>query len=179
MKKIISLLLLLLLITGCGNNTARGAVENYMKKYKTLDSEVLVDMENMIRDEKLNNEEKEKYREILKKQYKDLIFDDLEEEYDDEVSYVTVKIEVYNLYKAESDALVYLENNMNEFYNEDNVYDVDKFTKFKLDRMKETNDRVNYMITFTITKENNKYILSDLTNDDLKKIHGIYNYELS
>ena len=179
MKKILSIVLIILIITGCGNNTARSAVESYMKKYKTLDSEVLVDLENMIKEENLSNADKDKYRDILKKQYKDLSYDILEEEYDDEVSYVTVKIEVYNLYKAESDALIYLENNMNEFYDENNNYDVDKYINFKLDRMKNTNERVNYMITFTVTKENNKYVLSDLTSDDLKKIHGIYNYEIN
>ena len=48
MKKIIILVLSLLLVSACGMNTAKNAVESYLKKYKTLDSEVLVDLENVI-----------------------------------------------------------------------------------------------------------------------------------
>lgn len=178
MKKIISLLVLVLMISGCGSNTARNAVERYMKKYKTLDSEVLVDMENTIKKENLSNEQEEKYRDILKKQYKDLSFEILEEEYDNEVSYVTVKIEVYDLYKAQSDATVYLENNPQEFYNDSNEYDVNKFIDYKLERMKDTTSRVDYTITLTVTKENDKYVVENPTENDLRKIHGVYNYEI-
>lgn len=178
MKKIISLLVLVLIISGCGNNTARNAVESYMKKYKTLDSEVLVDMENTIKKENLSNEQEEKYRDILKKQYKDLSFEILEEEYDNEVSYVTVKIEVYDLYKAQSDATVYLENNPQEFYNDNNEYDVNKFIDYKLERMKDMTSRVDYTITLTVTKENDKYVVENPTENDLRKIHGVYNYEI-
>lgn len=178
MKKIISLLVLVLIISGCGNNTARNAVESYMKKYKTLDSEVLVDMENTIKKENLSNEQKEKYRDILKKQYKDLSFEILEEEYDNEVSYVTVKIEVYDLYKAQSDATIYLENNPQEFYNDNNEYDVNKFIDYKLERMKDMTSRVDYTITLTVTKENDKYVVENPTENDLRKIHGVYNYEI-
>lgn len=179
MKKIIYLIITALICFGCANNTARSTVDNYMKKYKTLDSEVLVDLENTIKNENLTNEQENKYRDILKKQYKDLTFNILEEEYDDEVSYVTVKIEVYNLYKVQSDSLIYLENNPQEFYDNNNNYDINKYIDYKLDKMKNTTERVNYIITFTVTKEDNKYVIENLTNDDLKKIHGIYNYELS
>lgn len=179
MKKIVSLLLIVLIVVGCGNNTAKRSVENYMKKYKTLDSEVLVDLEKTIEKENLTNEQEEKYRDILKKQYKDLVYDIVEEEYDNEVSYVTVKIEVYDLYKAGSDAVIYLENNPQEFYNEDKLYDINKFIDYKLEKMKNTSERVTYTITLNVVKEDNKYVIEELTENDLKKIHGIYNYELS
>ena len=179
MKKILSLLLIVLIISGCGNNTAKDSVEKYMKKYKTLDSEVLIDLEDTIKKENLSNEQEDKYRDVLKKQYKDLSFEIIEEEYDNEVSYVTVKIEVYDLYKAQSDATIYLENNPQEFYGNDNLYDVNKFIDYKLDKMKNTTDRITYTITLNVIKENNKYIIEDLTDNDIKKIHGVYNYELS
>ena len=179
MKKIGLLIIVVLTLIGCGNNTHRSAVENYLKKYKNLSSEVLLDMEKIIEKENLNNEQKEKYREILKKQYKDLTYEILEEEYDDEVSYITVKISVYDLYKAQSDALVYLENNKNEFYNELGEYDVDKYIDYRFKRMKDTTTRIDYTIIFTVTKEKDKYEVVQPTENDLKKIHGIYNYELA
>lgn len=179
MKKIIVYILMMFILTGCGSNTARTAVESYLKKYKTLSSEVLLDMERVIERENLSNDQKEKYREILKKQYKDLTYEILEEEYDDEVSYITVKISVYNLYKAESDATVYLENNKNEFYDESGEYDVNKFVDYRLKKMKDTTNRIDYTIVFTVTKEKDKYEVVQPTENDLKKIHGIYNYELT
>lgn len=179
MKKFLSLLLVVLLLCGCGSNNPKGAVETYLKKYKTLDSEVLVDLENVIKRENLSNEQQDKYRDVLKKQYKDLSYEILEEEYNDDVSYVTVKIEVYDLYKAQSDASVYLENNRSEFNNANGEYDNDKYIDYKLDKMKNMTDKVEYTIIFTVTKEKDKYIVAQPTENDLLKIHGVYNYDLN
>lgn len=178
MKKIASLLLLILLITGCGGSNARMATENYLKKYRTLNSEVLVDLENIVDKENLTEKQKDKYREVLKKQYKDLTYEIIEEEYDEEVSYVTVKVSVYDLYKAQSDASVYLQNNQNKFLDSDGNYDPSKFIDYKLDRMKDMTDRIDYTIVFTVTKEDDKYVVEQPTEEDLLKIHGVYNYEL-
>lgn len=179
MKKILSLILLLLLITGCGGNTARGAVESYLKKYRNLSSEVLVDLENIINKENLTNNQQEKYREVLKKQYKDLTFEITNEEYDDEVSYVTAKVTVYDLYTSQNDASLYLTNNKDKFNDENGVYDANKFIDYKLDKMKDTTDRVVYEVVFTVIKEDDEYVVKQPTEADLQKIHGIYNPNLS
>ncbi len=158
--------------------TQRGAVERYLKKYKTLDSEVLVDLENIVQSENLNKEQEKKYRDILKKQYKDLTYDILEEEYDDEFSYVKVKITVYDYYKANYDSALYLENNRSEFYDDDGNYDVNKYIDFRLNNLSNTTNRIDYTIVLTVAKENNNYVVVEPSESDLKKIHGIYNYEL-
>ena len=44
--------------------------------------------------------------------------------------------------------------------------------------MKNMTDRVEYTLTFTVTKEDDKYVVSQPTENDLKKIHGVYNYDL-
>ncbi len=178
MKKVLSFLLIILLLTGCGKSTAKNAVESYLKKYKNLNSEVLVDLEKEIESKSLNEEQQDIYRDVLKKQYKDLSYEIIEEEYDDDVSYVTVKINVYDFYKAENDADLYLKNNPDEFNNENGDYDRDKFIKFKLERMKDTTEKQDYTIIFTVTKENDKYEVVQPTEEDLKKLHGVYNHEL-
>ena len=132
MKKVIVALVLTLLITGCGGNNARTAVDSYLKQYKNLSSEVLVDMEDVIEKENLTNEQEDKYREVLKKQYKDLTYEIIEEEYDNDVSYVTAKITVYDLYSAQSDASIYLEENTNKFTGENGEYDESLFIDYKL-----------------------------------------------
>lgn len=176
MKKVLTIFIMLLILTACGGNTPKGAVDNYLKKYRNLDSEVLVDLEEIVEKENLSKEQQDKYREVLKKQYKDLSFKIVEEEYNDNVSYVTVKVNVYDLYKAQSDASKYLANNGEEFYNENNEYDVNLFLDYKLDKMKNITDRVEYNVTFTVIKENDKYVVEQPSEETLQKIHGIYNY---
>ena len=178
MKKVLFLFLSIFLICGCGGNTAKGAVENYLNKYRNLDSEVLVDMERVIDTEILNDEQKDKYREVLKKQYKDLSYEIIEEEYDNEISYITVKVSVYDLYNAQNDASIYLANNQEEFYNESGEYDISLYMDYKLDKMKDITTKVDYTIIFTVTKEDDKYKVEQLSDADLEKIHGIYNYEM-
>ena len=177
MKKLISLFFIIVLLSGCGNNSAKGAVESYLKKYKTLDSEVLVDLENVIEKENLDKEAEDKYREVLKKQYKDLAYEILDEEYDGDISYVKVKIKVYDLYQAQVDAKNYLDNNSNEFMT-NGEYDENKYILYKLDKMQDTTNKIEYTITFTVTKDDDKYLIVQPTENDLLKIHGIYNYDL-
>ncbi len=179
MKKLFSLILIGLLLCGCGKNTAKDAVLNYLKKYKTLNSEVLLDLERVIEKENLDDDKKAKYRDILKKQYKDLNFEVVEEEYDNDLTYVTVKIEVYDLKKAQDDAYIYMENHSEEFKDKDGNIDEEKYLDFKLDKMKDTTLRREYEIVFTVTKEDKEYIVEQPTETDLLKIHGVYNYELS
>ncbi len=176
MKKVLTIFIMLLILTACGGNTPKGAVDNYLKKYRNLDSEVLVDLEEIVKKENLSKEQQDKYRDVLKKQYKDLSFEIVEEEYNDNVSYVTAKVNVYDLYKAQSDASKYLANNPEKFYNENNEYDVNLFLDYKLDKMKNTTDRVEYNVTFTVVKENDKYVVEQPSEETLQKIHGIYNY---
>ena len=179
MKRLLVVFIILLTLTGCGGNTAKGAVDSYLKKYRNLNSEVLIDLEKLVEDENLSSEQEDKYRDILKKQYKDLTYEVIEEEYDNDISYVTVKISVYDLYKAQNDASIYLRNNPEEFYNENNEYDVNLYLDYKLDEMKNMNDKVEYKVTFTVIKEDDKYIVEQPTEEVLQKIHGIYNYEMN
>ncbi len=179
MKKVFCLLVSLILFSACGMNTAKNSVEEYLKKYKTLDSEVLVDLENVIDSENLSEIDEDKYRDVLKKQYKDLSYEILEEEYDGDTAYVTVKISVYDLYKAAKEASDYLATNKDAFNDEDGNYSEELFTSYKLDKMKNTTEKVDYTITFTVKKENDTYVVSQPTENDLLKIHGIYNYDLN
>ena len=48
----------------------------------------------------------------------------------------------------------------------------------KKGEMKKNNDTVEYTIKFNLTKdENENWQVTEISQDDLEKIHGIYNYE--
>lgn len=182
MKKIYKILLVVFFcfsLAGCGcmKKTAKGAVQDYLNQYKNLSSNVISDMDNVIDDENLTDSQKEKYRDVLKKQYQDLKYDIVSEKYDGDNATVEVKITVYDLYKVQKDANDYLTNNGDEF-KENGVFSNDLFMDYKLDKMKKAADTIEYNITFNVTKdEKGNYKVVDVSNSDLEKIHGVYNYE--
>lgn len=178
-KKIFLIVSLLLLVVGCGcmKKTAKGAVQDYLNQYKNLSANVISDMDDVIDNENLTDTQKEKYREILKKQYQDLKYDIVSEKYDGDNATVDVKIKVYDLYKVQKDANDYLTTSGDEF-KENGVFSNDLFMDYKLDKMKKTMDTIEYNITFNVTKDDKgNYKVSDLSNTDLEKIHGVYNYD--
>ena len=87
--------------------------------------------EEQIEKEELTESQKNEYRDILKKQYKDLSYKIVKEEIEEDVTYVTVKVSVYDLYKAQSDSSTYLADNMDEFYDENGKYDSERYIDYK------------------------------------------------
>ena len=184
MKKIFSIGLILvtcLAIVGCScmKMTAKGAVENFLNQYRNLSASVISDMDEVVdKETNLNEAQKEKYRDVLKKQYSDLKYEIVDETYDGDTAKVKAKITVYDLYKVQKEATNYLNNHPEEFNDESGNYDSSKYMDYKLDQMEKNNDTVEYTITFNLTKdEDGNWQVTELTQEDLEKIHGIYNYE--
>ena len=160
--KLLTVVVVLLSLVGCGcmKKTAKGAVQDYLNQYKNL-----------------TDNQKEKYRDILKKQYQDLKYDVVSEKYDGDNATVEVKIKVYDLYKVQKDANDYLTTSGDEF-KQNGVFSNDLFMNYKLDKMKKTTETVEYNIIFNVTKDDKgNYKVIDLSNSDLEKIHGVYNYD--
>lgn len=179
LKKII-LLFLILLSIGCTNvNTATNQVKEYLNSYKNLDIRVLDDLEKQVELEELTEKQKSTYRDILKKQYKDLSYTIEKEEEKKDYIYVTVNIKVYDYYKAQNDAASYLADNMNKFYDKNGKYDSEKYVDYKLEQMQKMNDKIDYTIVFTVVKENDEYTILQPSEIDLEKIHGIYRYDIN
>lgn len=182
MKKVYKVLLVVgicLVLAGCGcmKKTAKGAVQDYLNQYKNLSSNVISSMDDVVNGENLTDSQKEKYRDILKRQYQDLKYEITSEKYDGDNATVEVKITVYDLYKVQKDANNYLTNSGDEF-KENGIYSNDLFMNYKLDKMKKVTDTVEYNITFNVTKDDKgNYKVNDLSNSDLEKIHGVYNYD--
>lgn len=179
MKKVLSIILGLFIVLSLGGckDTASMAVERYLNKYNALDEDVLVDMNTIIENENLNDANRDTYESIFKKQYTDLKYEILEEEYDGDEATVKTKITVYDLYKVQNDASQYLADNPAEFNDDEGIYDVEKFIEYKLNQMKNTVDTVEYTIDFYVVKTTDGWIVSSLSKSDLEKLHGVYNYE--
>ncbi len=180
MKKKISIIIILILgiiLSGCGKNlTAREAVRDYLEMYVTLDNRVVEQLNEFVDKEDLDDEQKKMYKEVLKKEYSTLTYTLEDETYDGDRAYVKAKIKVMNLNKVQKDALDYFDEHKEEFNDEEGRYDKGKFLTYKLSRMKEATETITYEIEFKADKNDGRWEVVQLSNEDLEKIHGIYEY---
>ena len=108
MKKIIIILFMTLMLLGCGKDlSAREVVSDYLENYITLDKSVVDQLNEYVDNEKLTNEQKLVYKEILRRQYSSLTYDIQNERYEGNMAYVKTKINVIDLAKAQQEALDY------------------------------------------------------------------------
>lgn len=176
-EKIIVIVISLFLVVGCACsvNKAKGAVENYLNNYQKLDDNVKEQLDEVVEKEDLSDKQKETYRKVLERQYKDMKYEITDEVYDGDEATVTAKITVYDYYKVQQDIAKHLKDNREDFYT-DGVYDEALYIDYKLDTMEKYDKTITYTIDFKVTKENNKWIVKDLSDTDVEKIHGIYDY---
>lgn len=178
MKKLLIFLMCLICVVGCAcnNDKASDAVEKYLNEYKGLSDNVLKDMDNLKELKDLDDKQKDTYKEVLKRQYRDMMYTIENESYDGDTASVTVKITVYDLYKASKDSSAYLNNHQEEFLT-NGVYDATKYLEYKLDQMKNMKDTISYNVVFKVIKVDSKWQVEQPDEKTLEKIHGIYNYE--
>lgn len=169
-------MLMLILTTACSlGSTPSSAIERLFASYNNNDEEIMVELDDYINTSNLTDEQNDKYKEIYLKQFRDLKYEIKEEVVDGDTATVTTQITVYDYYKTENDANNYLTTNSDEFMT-DGVYDESKFTDYKLKELDKVNETVDYTIDFTLTKVDNEWVVNELTNEQLEKIHGVYEY---
>ena len=181
MKKVIVGVLLMVLsifVCGCGDNkTAKDAVIQYLEMYRVKDEEIINELDDYIENENLTDEQKEKYKEILEREYSTLMYEVVNEQYEGNSAIVSVDVTVIDLYKAQKKAADYFNINSTEFNDENGEYDRSVYMDYKLDMMSKETDTVTYTIDIKVDKEDDKWKVVQLSNESLEKLHGIYNYE--
>lgn len=184
MKKIGAFLLALFFVTGCscGNtkltmDTPTKKVETFLSNYQTLNSDVLTQLDEVVnKEENFTEEQKKDYKELIKKHYKNLTYEIKDEVIDGDNATVTVEIEVTDYSKIMTDADSYLQSHKDEFNNAEGIYDVNLFTKYRLEKLKEAKDKVKYTLNLTLTKVNDEWVMDKISDTDESKIHGMYVY---
>ena len=182
MKKLFTFLSFALILTGCSigedmNNTPTKQVETYLNNYQTLDSNVLTELDAIVNNEEIFDEDqKVTYRDILKKHYQDLTYTIKEETVNGDKATVEAEIEVNDYTKAIKEAESYRTTNESEFMGDNDEFDETKFNTYKLNLLKDSKERVKYTIYFSLTKQDDKWVLDDLTETEEEKILGIYEY---
>lgn len=179
MKKILWILLLIVFITGCNNlmNTPTKKVEYLLSKYQSNDEKVLEQLDDtMLTDTILTVDQKERYKNIMKRQYKDLTYTIKSEAIDGKTAVVEAEIEVYDYSKAITATEDELLNNSEKFKDSTGEVNTIIYNDQKLTNLEGVNDRVKYTINFTLSKADEEWIVDDLTETERMKIHGLYAY---
>lgn len=168
MKKILSLFIFLLLLVGCSlSNSPTSKVEDLLIKYQMLDKDIKDGIEEVVNEETLTSNQKERYRKIIEKQYKNLTYQVKEEKIDGDTSTITTEIEVIDYKKAINEAI--------SKYQGKTDYTIEEYNNTKLDALEKAKEKVKYTIEFEVKKDNNdNWKLSSLSNETIKKIQGMY-----
>ena len=183
MKKLFLIFAFLLIVVGCScdlnMNTPTKKTEEFLMRYKELDEGVLSDLELSSEASGLTTtEHKNKYIDIMKRQYQDMTYEVTGENIDGDTASVDVKIKIYDLYKARKNAESYIDDNETDFtLDESGSRDVEKVNEYLLDELYKTDEYVEYTITIDLIKEDNKWVVEDLDTETKEKLHGTYNYE--
>ena len=170
---------LLFVLCGCDSmmNTPTKKVEEFLNKYQMQDDEILSQLDNIIENGEyvFNQEQKNAYSTLMKKQYKDLTYTIKEEMIDGNSAVVTVEIEVYDYNKEIKNAEEHYKLNPNEFKTTDGQLDNSKYMDYRIKLLENTKDRIKYTLNLSLKKKKKKWILNNITESDRQKIHGLYN----
>lgn len=179
MKKLVVVIIsFLFILVGCGEkmDTPTKKVETFLSKYQKNDQEIVDQFDvSLIEEENLNDEQKQKYKEVMMGQYKDLTYEIKDERVDGNKAVVDVEIEVYDYNTVLNNANTYLDENKDEFFIDD-VLDVVSFINYKIDQLTNYKERIKYTVSFNLERKdtNSDWVIQKLSESDLKKIHGIY-----
>ena len=157
--------ILFITLVGCEMaNTPTSKVENLFTKYQKLDNDIDNGINSVLNEQNMSDSQKERYRKILEKQYKNLTYQIKEETIDGDTATVIAEIEVTDLKKS-VDGLVF----------DSNVYTKETFDEERLNRLEQAKDKIKYTLELTLTKiQNDEWKLNALTNEQIKKIQGMY-----
>lgn len=164
-KKLLLFAIPIFFLVGCSMaNTPTSKVEDLFTKYQTLDTDIDTGIDDILNEQNLSTTQKDRYRSILEKQYKNLTYQIKEEIVDGDTATVVAEIEVTDLKKS-----------INDLVFDSAIYTKETYDEEKLNRLEEAKDKVKYTLELTLTKDSDgEWKLDALTNEQIKKIQGMY-----
>lgn len=179
MKKIlgiISIMLIAITFAGCTVNDTKpeDAIDTMFEKYRNKDDNVITQLKETIENEVMNDKNKAKYQELMEKQYDRLAYVIKSVKEDKDTATATVELTVLDYKSAILEAEQELENDPSKFNDDKGEYSEDKFTKRKLELMEKVDDTITETVELSLSKKANMWQVDDLSDEDIKKIHGLY-----
>lgn len=163
-KKIILFVSLVFILVGCAiSNTPTSKVEDLFNKYQTVDDDISLGIDNVIDEQNLSDSHKKRYRKLLENQYKNLSYEIKDELIDGDNATVLVEIEVIDYKRAIGDLSF-----------DSSKYTKDSYDEEKLNRLEKASDKVKYTLEIKLNKDRDEWKVEALTNDQIKKIQGMF-----
>ncbi len=145
-------------------NTPTATVENLFTKYQRFDNDIENGINKILDEQNMTNDARSRYYKLLEKQYRSLTYEIKDERIDGNKATVIVEIEVIDYKKM-----------INDLTFDSSLYTKDSFDNEKLNRLESAEDKVTYTLELSLTKdEDNMWKLDALTNEEIKKIQGMY-----
>lgn len=178
MKKILVILCAIILFTGCScsiNDTKPDeAVETFFEKYRSKDDDIITQLKDTIENEDLKDTSKEKYQELMEKQYDQFAYVIKDTNEQDDTATVTVELTVLNYRSAVLKAEEELKNNPEKFNDDSGNFSEEKYMDYKIDEMQKVTDTTTHTIELSLTKKAGMWKVEELSGEDISKLHGLY-----
>ncbi len=175
---IILLIASLVLLSGCAflGNTPKDEVKKFLNNYKNNSESVINELNDYLEEQNLEEDTLEDYRELYLRQYSNLKYKIKDEKIDGNNATVDVQITVFDYYKTDKLSSDYFTANQADFIDEDGDVDFTKYFAYKVNKLLDTTDTVDYLLTLNLKKNDNKWEIEPLTSEQLMKLHGTYEY---
>lgn len=161
-KKILVIIgIFLMILTGCElGNTPTSKVEDLLSRYQMLDDSIAISYVDLANDTDIDNDMKERYEALIRKQYQNLSYEIKEESIDGNIATITVEIEVIDY------------ASILEKYDKENLDD--NYHETVLKAMEDTTEKATYTIEFITNKDKEgDWKLEPLNTLQHKKMLGI------
>ena len=151
-----------------------GMTHSYLKRFQKEDKSLTSKITYPFSDN-LNSNQEQRYKEIIKKQYRNIKYSILDEYVGEVDSNITVQVSVKDLKETYEQANSYVFAHKDKFLDESGNLDNDKVINYKLEQMEKAKDTIEYSIVINYYKNsNNQWEMTELSSTDLKKISGIF-----
>ena len=162
MKKIFLIVIGIIILSGCAlGNTPTSRVEAMFSDYQMLNDNIDVSYTSLTIDPNLDNNLINRYEKVIEKQYRDFSYEIKEEEIDGDTAIVTAQIELMNYKKAI------------DKYNKSD-YELSKYHDLVLKELEKTKEMVTYTLEITLVKNNEDWVVDELSSENKDKLLGIY-----
>ena len=105
-----------------------------MMKYQNLDEDITTDIHDVLEEENLTSKQKERYKKLLEKQYKNLSYKIKNEEIDGDKAVVTIELEVMDYKKAKEKT--------EEEFEEKEEYTIEEYNNKKLENLENIKEKI-------------------------------------
>lgn len=141
--------------------------KNFMDKFNKLDKDVISNIKYDFKDP-LNERQKKEYTKVIRRQYEKLGYSIISDDKSDTEANIKVEVNIFDYNTCWNEAGDYIDLYSYKFANEEKKVD------YKISKISKCHEKITHIIMFKYTKKDDKWIMNNLDEDDIRKINGTY-----